>query len=372
MALSPVAWGSAWRLSGVAALGLAGIVTGQLASSESPSFEVQWNTPSASQEEAAEMVALDDPESMDSPDELAAPEETSAPMMAIMDAPEEASELSTPELSVELPIVQPNMEAEETINVLAIETAPAPTHTPVPEMDDASKEVNEVQPGAATETETDKVANEAKASEKAAAAAPVADRSLQLASINLKFQTRGRPVIGKSDAPVMFVELFDYTCQHCRKFNRQWQMVKQRFGDQVALMPLVVPLCLQCNPQVTSTAPGHENACEIGLIALAVWRLKPDQFEAFHDWLCEPESGRDLSEARSRANQIVGSELLSAELSGVMIGKHLSQHVELYRRLQKGTLPKLVSEQMTLTGVPESPESLCSQVEAVLVASRKN
>lgn len=366
MIANPPSLKSFGGLAGVAALGMLGLVTGQFASQESPTFEVQWSGDVAVASEPVSL-SLESPEaelngttSMDSPEEaMDSPElDPSTGKTAAVEI------LSTPLIGDQLIVSEEpqNGGEEPTMTVMAIDSLPTPSHSPVPD-DEETKTTSQEEAPKAVATTSEPAAPVARPAPQPAA------RTLNLSTIHLKFETRGRPVIGDPQAPVVFVELFDYTCAHCRRLNRQWKSVEQRFGDRVSLMPLVVPLCQQCNGEITSTPPGHAEACEIGLIALAVWRLKPDQFAGFHDWLCETENGHTLAETRAKAETILDRAALSKELSQPMISRHLSQHVQLYGMLQRGTLPKLVSEKMTLTGVPDSNESLCAQVEAVLLAS---
>ena len=112
------------------------------------------------------------------------------------------------------------------------------------------------------------------------------------------------PLLGPADAEHVMIELFDYTCGHCRRMNRYLQQARQRFGDQVAIIVLPVPLNSECNDAVQTTNPSHKDACEIARIALSVWRLSPEAFPDYHNWLCDTESGRTVLEARQRAEAL--------------------------------------------------------------------
>ncbi len=171
------------------------------------------------------------------------------------------------------------------------------------------------------------------------------------------------PMLGSEAADTVVVELFDYTCSHCRAMNRHIEVARERFGDQLAVIVLPVPLSSQCNDSILQNAPVHAESCELARLALAVWRSNPDVFPVFHRWLFAEERNRTASEARAYAETLVDPTQLREHLADTMIGKFINRHVALYKRAGKGTLPKLFTEKLTLRGQMGSSEELCSMLE---------
>ncbi|HUP78685.1 MAG TPA: vitamin K epoxide reductase family protein, partial [Pirellula sp.] len=67
---------------------------------------------------------------------------------------------------------------------------------------------------------------------------------------SVKLETNAWPLLGKSDAELVFVELFDYTCEHCQRTHKAIEGARQKFGDRLAIIALPVPMDGKCNPSV--------------------------------------------------------------------------------------------------------------------------
>jgi hypothetical protein len=148
--------------------------------------------------------------------------------------------------------------------------------------------------------------------------------------------------------------------------NQHLQVARQRFGDNLAILTLPVPLNSNCNSTVSVTKQQHFDACELGRLAVAVWRLDPDQFEDYHNWLFENPQPRSAGEARRKAEEMVGAEALRTELQKPIAGKFITQHVELYRRADAGTIPKLLFTHITIKGEMRSADELCNLLQREL------
>ena len=94
----------------------------------------------------------------------------------------------------------------------------------------------------------------------------------------VQLRTDSWPMIGKKDAELVFVELFDYTCEHCQRTHKSLEAARDHFGDRLAIMTLPVPLDRKCNPSIKSTHPSHRESCELAKLAIAVWAVDADQF----------------------------------------------------------------------------------------------
>ena len=180
--------------------------------------------------------------------------------------------------------------------------------------------------------------------------------------LNLKLNVFDRPILGDPQAPVVFMELFDYTCTHCRQLNQQIDELRARMGGNLAILVIPVPLSDRCNPFVTATTPQHADACELARLAIAVWRLKPGVFESYHRWLSAPANGRSAAEARLEAERLVDPHQLRAILASNYISQFLSQHAKMYQMAGSGTVPKFYSDKVGITGQVNSVEDLIRQI----------
>jgi uncharacterized membrane protein/protein-disulfide isomerase len=178
--------------------------------------------------------------------------------------------------------------------------------------------------------------------------------------------TRQWPLIGEPDARYVFVEMLDYTCPHCRHTHRAVKGACKRFGNDLAIVVLPVPLNRACNS--AASGGGHTGACELGILAVAVWRIDRSKFAQFHDWLMEGGRSRTPSEARRRAEQLVGTSVLKAEMDKKVAAAYIKRHVDLYRRVGAGSVPKLMFPNATMTGEVSSTTTLCNRIERELSA----
>ena len=220
---------------------------------------------------------------------------------------------------------------------------PVPTQTPLPE-----EPASEPKPEAKTE----------------AAPPPRPARYIQFGgpAWNLKLNVYDRPILGDPDAPVVFIELFDYGCPHCRELNQRIDELRALLGNQLAVLVIPVPLSNRCNPHVVGTSPQHEHSCEVARLAIAVWRLKPESFEQYHRWLSVPAIGRTAAEARLEAERLVDPNQLRAILASNYISQFLDQHVTMYKMAGAGIVPKFYSDKIGITGQVNSVDDLLRQI----------
>ncbi|MCO8121295.1 thioredoxin domain-containing protein [Stieleria sp. TO1_6] len=195
------------------------------------------------------------------------------------------------------------------------------------------------------------------------AAAPQTVRVLN----NIKLQTDSWPIVGKPDAEMVFVELFDYTCPHCQRTHAAMESARQRMGDRLAVIMLPVPLDRKCNPTVTATHASHAEACSIAKLAVAVWAVQRDEFPSFHNWLFETKPS--YSQALSKAMATVDGQKLQSMLNSNTPSDYISKHVALYKKAGAGTIPKLMFPSSTTVGAVESSDTLVRLIQQNLAAA---
>jgi uncharacterized membrane protein/protein-disulfide isomerase len=196
---------------------------------------------------------------------------------------------------------------------------------------------------------------------------PPERRLLTFAGSRFTLDIKQWPLLGKTDAKYVFVEMFDYTCPHCRNTHRAISGAQKQYGSDLAIFALPVPLENACNP--TATRGGHPGACEMAKIAIAVWRLDPEKFQTFHDWMFQGQ--RTVSTARAFAETLVDKERLKTELSSDVPGQYISRHVSLYQRVGAGQVPKLIFPNTTMQGEVNSAATLCNTIQSELAVAKK-
>ena len=205
--------------------------------------------------------------------------------------------------------------------------------------------------------------------EKPAPVAPAVPerRLLTFAGNRFTLDVKQWPMLGKCDAKYVFVEMFDYTCPHCRNTHHTIAGAQKHYGDDLAIFALPVPLENACNR--TASGGGHPGACELARIAIAVWRVDPSKFQTFHDWMFQ--SSRTESAARQYAETLVDKERLKTEMTSGVPGQYIGRHVDLYERVGSGQVPKLIFPTTTMQGEVNSVKTLCQAIERELAVVKK-
>jgi uncharacterized membrane protein len=141
--------------------------------------------------------------------------------------------------------------------------------------------------------------------------------------------------LGSPEAPNVVIELFDYTCQHCRETHKRVHSALRRYGDQLAFVVMPVPLELRCNKFMKSARPQNAGACNLAKIALIVSKLEPSQFAKFHEWMmANKEKPRRYEQALVRAYQDVGQLRVRGGLEDADdIDTRIARHVNIFANL---------------------------------------
>jgi len=171
------------------------------------------------------------------------------------------------------------------------------------------------------------------------------------------------PIDGSPTAKYVFVEMFDYTCPHCRTTSRALFKVKENMGDDLAVVVLPVPMNTRCNPSVKVDHADHIEACELSELAVAVWRIDPSKFSEFHHWMFEGDHAPDYSTAYAKASELVASEKLNKEQKKGTSAEFVKIHCKMYQLLNAGPVPKLLFPTSAVQGEFTSVEELTRMIQ---------
>lgn len=170
--------------------------------------------------------------------------------------------------------------------------------------------------------------------------------------------TREHPILGDPEAKHVVVNLFDYTCEHCRTLHRYLEQARQRYGDQLAIIVLPVPMNTDCNPFAPPTPPDHQLSCEYAELALAVWAIDRSVFEPFHEWLLKPKQVPPLREAADYAARLVGQAALDKFREGPSVRQQIRRYTGLYQQSGGGRIPKILWDKYVITGHTANAQQL--------------
>lgn len=258
--------------------------------------------------------------------------------------------------------------AEEKTSDAAEAATPAATGTTADESAEKKEEPSQPADTKPVDTESgDKLVETAKADE-APPAAP-ARKVVTVAGNRVTLDVKQWPLLGSQDARYIFVEMFDYTCPHCRNTHFAVKGAFEQYGSDLAIIALPVPLERACND--AAGGGGKPGACELARIAITVWRVNPSKFRDFHDWMFE--STRSTASARAHAEKLVGVENFRKEYGSKIPGEYVKRHVDLYKKVGAGAVPKLLFPNSTINGEVNSKETLVRTIERELkdVATRQ-
>jgi protein-disulfide isomerase len=164
--------------------------------------------------------------------------------------------------------------------------------------------------------------------------APQLKREMTFLDGKVRINVYDEAVLGSPEAKYVVVELMDYTCPHCRKMHPHIREAMERYGDQLAIVIMPVPLELECNKRVTATDPLHRGACKLARLALAVAKIDPGAFIDYHNFLLsDEEKPPTSSQAVVRAFHLVPREQLSKLTSSPSLNSRIEKYQNLFQTL---------------------------------------
>jgi uncharacterized membrane protein len=162
------------------------------------------------------------------------------------------------------------------------------------------------------------------------------------------------PVIGPPDAPHPLFLISDYTCPHCRQLHGWLMQAQERYGRQITVIVLPIPVNTRCNRGVRRDHPVHRYACELNRLALAAWRADPKAFARVDEMLFASGTPLVPDEARAKIGDIIGAEALRRAEADPRVDQDLARDVDLFMELGAGPVPKLLIGRTKLEGMPAS------------------
>ena len=165
------------------------------------------------------------------------------------------------------------------------------------------------------------------------------DKSVPVYSINdgkFTFPLNELPGIGDRHRPNIMLSLIDLACDHCREHYRILRKRAPWYEKEIFFGVLPLALNERCNPYFSMPElPDYAN-CEYARLALAVWRMAPDKYLEFVDWLCletSPPASLDKEVwvvAEAYAEDLIGVELLKKGWDDPWVDQMMHTLTELY------------------------------------------
>ncbi len=167
-------------------------------------------------------------------------------------------------------------------------------------------------------------------------------RRVSILNNAVQFDIYRIPHVGNSQAEHIALELFDYTCKYCREFHKKLKPAMARYGDQLAVVMLPVPMHSACNPNIRVDRPVHQFACPLAELALAVCLADREQFGPYHSWLMKSKDAPAPDAARTQAEALVGAESLAEALQSRWVKDWLADGRALHGLGNIHGIPKLL------------------------------
>jgi len=187
---------------------------------------------------------------------------------------------------------------------------------------------------------------------------PMPGRRLSIGGYRVHLSTDDVPTVGSKQSDDVLVLFHDYTCAHCRVLHDQLTVARRALPEPILLIVLPTPMDARCNPMLTQTLPGRENACEYARLALAVWRADEEKFAEFDAYLSKGERPPSVTVARGKAAALVGEDALRTSYRDAAVDEQITNYLAAHRLLGASNLPVLAHRGSLLQGRPRSAELL--------------
>ena len=195
-------------------------------------------------------------------------------------------------------------------------------------------------------------------------------RRVHLLDDKVHFDIYQIPHIGSSEAEFVIMELFDYTCSHCRELHEHLEAALDRYEDSLTIVALPVPMNSSCNPNITRDHAMHQYACIFAVYSLAVCAVDREQFAPYHNWLMEGKDPPSPEAARSKAEMMIGTGKFESALTNRWIKDWLADGRAMHGLGSTHGIPKLIvgSQIVSVSHIPA--EKLFELIETSLGISQ--
>jgi uncharacterized membrane protein len=159
-------------------------------------------------------------------------------------------------------------------------------------------------------------------------------RIVEFLNGSLKLDVYKHALIGSPEAPHVMIEMVSYDCPHCREMHRIVERGLARYGSQLAVLIMPIPLETRCNRLITDPKASHQGACSTARMALGVAAIRPQAFERFHNWLmADKEKPPRADKIIAQAYGTVDRARLSSLSNGPDLNRQIKEYIELYATL---------------------------------------
>jgi uncharacterized membrane protein len=205
--------------------------------------------------------------------------------------------------------------------------------------------------------------------------APALSRKVSFLKGSLTIDMYQQAVIGSPTAPHVVIEIVDYACPHCRAMHKTIMQAVDRYGDQLAIVIMPMPLELECNKNMPSTEPAHFGACKLARLALAMSEVDPAAFVDFHEWLmADKDKVPEVGRAISKAYRLADAKKLRERVDSDEIEQRIQNNINLYSSVaqqqasggKKFGLPVQILGDEVISGDTVSGDELLSKWEEIL------
>jgi uncharacterized membrane protein len=193
-------------------------------------------------------------------------------------------------------------------------------------------------------------------------------RLLQLHGDLFQLDLREVPLMGSPEAPAIIVQLFDYSCPHCRALHPILLEACRALSNQLAVASLPMPLATNCNPLLKRSIAAHTNACAYARAGLAVWRANPAKQPVFDEWIFSPSHPPSPEVVEVEAMRLVGTNAFQQALKDPWVQQQLDLDIRLYGtnyfRYHNSVLPELMIGTNIVSGSIANVRDLYSLLSA--------
>ncbi len=179
-----------------------------------------------------------------------------------------------------------------------------------------------------------------------------AQREVILAKGKLWFSLSDFPFIGSGNTANFVAHFFDYTCPACRKFHSTLRDTHQTYINETTLVMIPVPLDAACNSAVKETAYTHQNACVYAEIGLALWRVSPQSYDSYDQFIFQDELPPSIEAARGLADHLAGKDAMDRALADPDMMSVLHHGLEMFYSpaFPQKAIPALVTKNQVFSG----------------------